>query len=90
MTSLDRYAYLSDDTGAYDEASGDWTIGRIELGETVELNILAKVYSTVSSNTAQVTESLSQDPDSIPENDDGDQDEDDEFSIPIRRCGSCR
>ncbi|MGB1343287.1 MAG: DUF7507 domain-containing protein [Pseudomonadales bacterium] len=80
-----RYAYLSDNGGgAYDPVTGDWTIGRIDLGQTVSLNIAAKVLSTGEfRNTAEVTESLSQDPDSIPGNDDGDQDEDDEFSVLI-------
>ncbi len=78
-----RYAYLSDTGGgAYDPATGKWTIGRVDLGQTVTLDITAKVLSTGEfRNTAEVTESLSQDPDSVPANDDGDQDEDDEATV---------
>ncbi|MDA0958229.1 MAG: OmpA family protein [Proteobacteria bacterium] len=80
-----RYAYISDDVaGAYDPASGDWSIGRIELGESVQLNLTALVLSSGDfRNTAEVTESLSQDPDSKPGNDDGDQNEDDESVVLI-------
>ena len=79
----DGYAYVSDDgEGAYDPVTGDWTIGRLALGASVELNIAAILLSDGDyRNTAEVTESLSQDPDSTPDNDDGDQDEDDEFVV---------
>ncbi|MBT6243925.1 MAG: DUF11 domain-containing protein, partial [Gammaproteobacteria bacterium] len=79
-----RYGYLSDDSnGAYDPDTGDWYIGTLPLGETRALHIRALVLTTGSfTNIAEVTASTSVDPDSLPGNDDGDQDEDDEAAAP--------
>ena len=55
--------------GAYSNVSGVWTIGNINPGSSVTLQIVATVRATgVYGNTAQVTAATETDPDSIPNN----------------------
>ncbi|MDG1233722.1 MAG: OmpA family protein [Pseudomonadales bacterium] len=80
----ERYSYLSDTAnGEFDEGTGIWNVGTVLVNETKTLTIDAFVRSTGHyTNIAQIVESLSADPDSDPNNDDGDQSEDDEAGSP--------
>lgn len=70
--------------GAYDETTGIWQVGEIEAFDLATLDITATVNAAGShTNVAQVTASDQEDPDSTPNNDDGDQSEDDEASATI-------
>lgn len=70
--------------GSYDDVSGLWEVGEIEAYELATLEITATVNVAGShTNVAQVTASDQGDPDSTPNNDDGDQSEDDEASATI-------
>ncbi|MFN3404919.1 MAG: gliding motility-associated C-terminal domain-containing protein, partial [Cytophagaceae bacterium] len=61
------YTYISDNSnGAYNSSSGDWTISNIANGETVSLQITAKVNSSGNYlNSASVTSSSSSDPNTV-------------------------
>ncbi|PHN00639.1 SdrD B-like domain-containing protein, partial [Flavilitoribacter nigricans] len=70
------YSFVSSDG---DYVGGLWTIGTIDIGETVTLNITATVLASGDYfNVAEVTTANEDDTDSTPNNDDGDQSEDDE------------
>ena len=77
--------YVSDDSGGdYTPGSGVWDIGDLANGASAVLQIQAQVVgSGTITNVAEVTASDSADPDSIPDNDDGDQSEDDEDNATI-------
>ena len=74
------YTFVSSN-GAYDNATGIWTIGDLANGASVSLEITASVNATGDYfNVAEVSEANEDDTDSTPDNDDGDQSEDDEDS----------
>ncbi|MDO7171058.1 LamG-like jellyroll fold domain-containing protein [Mariniflexile sp. AS56] len=48
----DGLTYVSDDSGGtYDSVSGDWTIGTILDGDSIEINILAQVDANTAAKT---------------------------------------
>jgi uncharacterized repeat protein (TIGR01451 family) len=74
------YTFVSSN-GAYNDATGIWTIGNLANGATVSLEITASVNATGDYfNVAEVSDANEDDTDSTPDNDDGDQSEDDEDS----------
>ena len=75
--------YVSDDGGgAYDDASGIWTIGNLNVGNTATLQITADVVAAGTfTNVAQVNLSDQYDPDSTPDNDDPTEDDQDDAVI---------
>ncbi|WKK65806.1 gliding motility-associated C-terminal domain-containing protein [Lutimonas zeaxanthinifaciens] len=74
------YTYVSDDSGAYVDATGIWTVGDITNGNTSVINITASVNATGNyTNAAEVTASDNFDPNSTPNN--GVRTEDDYFEI---------
>ncbi|MEO0528187.1 MAG: gliding motility-associated C-terminal domain-containing protein, partial [Bacteroidota bacterium] len=86
------YTYVGDDgnatNGTYNNGTGDWVLPSVSNGGSVSLQITATVDAPTGTageynNIAQVTFSNNFDPDSTPNNDDGDQSEDDESSISI-------
>ncbi|MGY0393213.1 PKD domain-containing protein [Bizionia sp. KMM 8389] len=78
------YTYISDDaSGEYNSISGLWNVGDVAVGDSETLNITTTINapSSVSNtylNVAEIIASNQIDPDSTPNNDDGDQSEDDE------------
>ncbi|MBU7036413.1 MAG: DUF11 domain-containing protein [Theionarchaea archaeon] len=73
------YISASPSQGSYNNVTGIWTVGLIANGGSATLQITAQVTMTGSiKNVAQVYSSAETDPDSTPNNDDGDQSEDDE------------
>ncbi|MNK66258.1 hypothetical protein D3C87_855740 [compost metagenome] len=77
-----QYVNYSSSAGTYDSATGIWNVGTADVGVTESLILDAKVLPTGDyKNIAQVTASDLPDPDSTPNNDDGDQSEDDEDSV---------
>ncbi|WP_209401197.1 gliding motility-associated C-terminal domain-containing protein [Pseudozobellia sp. WGM2] len=86
------YTYTGDTSGAgngtYDAVSGDWTLPALTNGSSVAVDISASVNAPTATpneylNIAQVTSATNYDPDSTPNNDDGDQSEDDEASAEV-------
>ncbi len=84
------FAFISSDAsiGSYDEATGIWNIGNISNGisETLAIDVIVNVPTGALdefTNVAQVTASDISDPDSAPNNDDGDQSEDDEDNATV-------
>ncbi|MBU7000319.1 MAG: DUF11 domain-containing protein [Theionarchaea archaeon] len=74
-------SYVSDNPsqGTYSNVTGIWTVGSIANGGSATLQITVQVTTSGSiKNVAQVYSSFESDPDSTPNNDDGDQSEDDE------------
>jgi uncharacterized repeat protein (TIGR01451 family) len=68
--------YVSDDgNGAYDDATGIWTVGTLAVDGTATLHLVARVDALSVANVAQVASSDQDDPDSTPGN--GALDEDD-------------
>ncbi len=68
-------------TGTYVPATGKWTVASVASGQTVTLTILASVSGpltngTVVTNSAEVTDALSFDPDSTPGNNSTTEDDD--------------
>jgi gliding motility-associated-like protein/uncharacterized repeat protein (TIGR01451 family) len=77
-----QYVNYSSSAGTYDSTTGVWNVGTVDVGVTESLILDAKVLPTGDyKNITQVTASNLPDPDSTPNNDDGDQSEDDEDSI---------
>ncbi|TYA71344.1 T9SS type B sorting domain-containing protein, partial [Seonamhaeicola marinus] len=73
------FILFSSTSGTYNETTGLWTVGSINSGESETLLIDVLVNASGDYvNVAQVTASDILDPDSTPNNDDGDQSEDDE------------
>ena len=84
------YTYISNNStaGVYNEATGLWSLnGVIPVGTTETLNIVVQVNPTGNySNTAEVTASDTLDIDSVPGNNDGSEDDQDNATtnpIPI-------
>ena len=80
------FILFSATSGTYNEVTGLWTVGDIESGESQSLFIDVIINEPTGAdgeyfNTAQVTASDVIDPNSDPNNDDGDQSEDDEDGI---------
>ena len=84
------YTYTSDTgsavNGTYDNATGNWTLPALANGNNVSVNLSATVNAPTGAaneynNIAQVTIANNFDPNSTPNNDDGDQSEDDEAAI---------
>ncbi|MGI9530677.1 gliding motility-associated C-terminal domain-containing protein [Lutimonas sp.] len=74
------YAYVSDDSGNYSDATGIWTAGDIAAGAMSTINITASVNPTGNyTNIAEVFAADNVDPDSTPNN--GIAGEDDQFEI---------
>ncbi|KAF2336918.1 PKD domain-containing protein [Flavobacterium daemonense] len=74
-----QFVNFSSSAGLYNETTGVWNVGTVDVGVAESLILDAKVLPTGNYlNTAQVTASDLPDPDSAPNNDDGDQSEDDE------------
>ncbi|WP_223710991.1 PKD domain-containing protein [Flavobacterium potami] len=87
----DGYEFVnySSSAGLYDRNTGIWNVGTIDVGVSESLLLDVKVLSTGNYlNVTEVIASSLPDPDSTPNNDDGDQSEDDEDNvliIPIQR-----
>ncbi|RKN10771.1 DUF11 domain-containing protein [Aquimarina sp. BL5] len=85
------YSYQSDNSGGnYAPGSGVWNVGTVAIGSPESIQITALVNAPTGAigeynNVAEITASDQLDPDSTPDNDDGNQSEDDEdaASIPI-------
>ncbi|MBU7015673.1 MAG: DUF11 domain-containing protein [Theionarchaea archaeon] len=74
-----NYVSSTPSQGSYDNVTGIWTIGTIPNGGSATLQITTQVTTSGSiKNVAQIYSSFESDPDSTPNNDDGDQSEDDE------------
>jgi gliding motility-associated-like protein/uncharacterized repeat protein (TIGR01451 family) len=74
-----EFTNYSSSAGLYDNTTGLWSIGTVDSGVSESLILDAKVLPTgIYLNTAQVAATNLPDPDSAPNNDDGDQSEDDE------------
>ena len=86
-TGFDFVQYNST-AGTYDETTGLWIVGTVQNGFTESLFIEVIVNEPSGTpgeylNIAQITASDVMDPNSEPNNDDGDQSEDDEDSVQI-------
>ncbi|WP_165872170.1 DUF11 domain-containing protein, partial [Tenacibaculum sp. M341] len=83
------YTYISDNSGgAYNDTSGLWTIGSINTTTPATIEITARVNPPTGAtneylNVAEVTASDQNDPNSTPNNDDGDQSENDEDNATV-------
>ena len=80
------FILFSATSGTYDETTGLWTVGTIESGETQTLFVDVIVNEPTGAaneylNIAEVTASNVIDPNSTPNNDDGDQSENDEDNV---------
>ncbi|RKR09090.1 putative repeat protein (TIGR01451 family) [Flavobacterium sp. 81] len=79
-----EFINYSSSAGIYNDITGLWNVGTVDKGVSESLIIDAKVLPTgIYKNVAQVTASNLPDPDSTPNNDDGDQSEDDEDNAVI-------
>lgn len=79
-----QFINYSSSAGIYDSTTGIWDVGSLDKGAVESLIIDVKVLPTgVYKNIAQVTASSLPDPDSTPNNDDGDQSEDDEANVVV-------
>ncbi|UTN02775.1 gliding motility-associated C-terminal domain-containing protein [Flavobacterium bizetiae] len=79
-----QFINYSSSAGIYNDITGLWNVGTVDVGVSESLIIDAKVLPTgIYTNVAQVTASNLPDPDSTPNNDDGDQSEDDEDNAVI-------
>ncbi|WP_125723033.1 PKD domain-containing protein [Flavobacterium ustbae] len=77
-----QFINYSSTDGIYDYSTGIWQVSPLNNGASASLIINARVLPTGNYfNTTQVTASDLPDPDSTPNNDDGDQSEDDEDGI---------
>ncbi|MFC4479175.1 PKD domain-containing protein [Flavobacterium chungangensis] len=77
-----QYVNYSSSAGTYNSTTGIWNVGTVDVGVTESLILDAKVLPKGDyKNITQVTASNLPDPDSTPNNDDGDQSEDDEDSV---------
>lgn len=74
-----QYVNYSSSAGLYNSSTGIWNVGTVDVGVSESLILDVTVLPTGNYfNVAQVTASNLPDPDSTPNNDDGDQSEDDE------------
>lgn len=79
-----EFVNYSSSAGIYNDVTGLWNVGTVDVGVSESLIIDAKVLSIgIYTNIAQITASNLPDPDSTPNNDDGDQSEDDEDNAVI-------
>lgn len=79
-----EFVNYSSSAGIYNDVTGLWNVGTVDKGVSESLIIDAKVLPTgIYTNVTQVTASDIPDPDSTPNNDDGDQSEDDEDNAVI-------
>ncbi|MFC4389719.1 PKD domain-containing protein [Flavobacterium quisquiliarum] len=79
-----QYVNYSSSAGLYDSVTGIWNVGTVDVGVSESLILDARVLPTGNYfNIAQVTASNLPDPDSTPNNDDGDQSEDDEDNAAV-------
>ena len=79
-----EFINYSSSAGIYNDVTGLWNVGTVDKGVSESLIIDAKVLPTgIYTNITQVTASDLPDPDSTPNNDDGDQSEDDEDNAVI-------
>jgi uncharacterized repeat protein (TIGR01451 family) len=79
------YVSNSPDRGSYNSATGEWTVGTIAVGETLELDIVATVDTAGTKiNTAEVSAADQFDSDSTPDNDVAAEDDQDEVSVTPR------
>ena len=79
--------YVSDvpDQGTYDSVTGDWDIGTITAGTTLNLQITATVnLNNAYTNTAEVSRMNEFDPDSMPNNNIETEDDQDTVTLLIR------
>jgi uncharacterized repeat protein (TIGR01451 family) len=78
-----QVSYVSDNSGgSYNSATGNWNVGSLNNGETKTLQITVKVNAaTTFSNTTEVTASSLADPDSTPNNNIAN--EDDQASVAV-------
>lgn len=78
-----QVSYVSDDSdSSYNSATGNWNVGSLNSGETKTLKITVKVNSaTTFINTTEVTASSLPDPDSAPNNNIAN--EDDQASVSV-------
>ncbi|KAF2082282.1 PKD domain-containing protein [Flavobacterium sharifuzzamanii] len=77
-----QYVNYSSSAGTYNSTTGIWNVGTVDVGVTESLILDAKVLPAGDyKNIAQVSASNLPDPDSTPNNDDGDQSEDDEDNV---------
>ena len=68
--------------GSYNATSGVWFVGELQPNATAQLQITATVTEAGDiSNSAEVTNSDQEDPDSTPDNDDPDEDDQDDTTI---------
>jgi uncharacterized repeat protein (TIGR01451 family) len=77
-------------TGTYDNATGIWTVGSIPPGTTRTLTITATVnaaaaHGTVVTNSAEVSASSATDPDSTPNNNSTNEDDDAQVGFTVQR-----
>lgn len=76
----------------YTSATGVWSVGVIPANSSYQLDLVYTIGVAASGNTitniAEITQSANPDPDSEPNNDDGDQSEDDEDNASITVIGS--
>uniref|UniRef100_UPI0012DD9113 DUF11 domain-containing protein n=1 Tax=Aquimarina latercula TaxID=987 RepID=UPI0012DD9113 len=83
------YSYQSDNSGGnYAPGSGVWNVGTVAVGSPESIQITALVNAPTGAigeynNVAEITASDQLDPDSTPDNDDGNQSEDDEDTASI-------
>ncbi|TWU38935.1 hypothetical protein Q31b_40130 [Novipirellula aureliae] len=76
------FVRITPDTALYDESTGRWTIPTIASGQSASLQITATVNAAVEiTNTAEIVQSNQFDPDSTPNNQDAD--EDDQASVTL-------
>ncbi|UPZ14215.1 PKD domain-containing protein [Flavobacterium humidisoli] len=77
-----QYVNYSSSAGLYNSTTGIWSVGTVDAGVAESLILDAKVLPTGDyKNITQVIASDLPDPDSNPNNDDGDQSEDDEDNV---------
>jgi gliding motility-associated-like protein/uncharacterized repeat protein (TIGR01451 family) len=84
------FSYISDDSeGAYNSSSGLWIVGPLDDGESISLNITAKIRSTGDyTNYAQILSDNEVDPDSTPGDMSTEQDDDASVTVPVIPCPS--
>ncbi|MBK8444763.1 MAG: DUF11 domain-containing protein [Sphingobacteriales bacterium] len=79
-----QYISATASQGAFNNNTSTWTVGTLEVGATVTLDITVKVLEGGSfENVAQVATANEQDIDSTPNNDNGDQSEDEEDAVVV-------
>ncbi len=79
-----EFINYSSSAGLYNSTTGIWNVGTVDSGVSESLILDAKVLATGNyTNITQVTASDLPDPDSTPNNDDGDQSEDDEANAVV-------